>query len=202
MSHVLNMTFMRHGRSRADDEGVFEGRYDSPLTDIGQEQARKRAMSWQSERVSFDWIISSTLVRASETAAIIGDILRIPVETDPDWMELDNRPLAGLSFAEGDALYPCPAFRNPYETFHGVGESDWEGYCRAARAVERVVRRGLESTLIIAHGGILNLAMRTIAGAQPPINRSGVWFAFSDTGYIRVSYSPSTHQWLIKELLG
>ena len=27
---------MRHGRSRADDEMVHEGRYDSPLTDIGR----------------------------------------------------------------------------------------------------------------------------------------------------------------------
>ena len=27
---------MRHGRSRADDELVHEGRYDSPLTDVGR----------------------------------------------------------------------------------------------------------------------------------------------------------------------
>ncbi|WP_412027616.1 phosphoglycerate mutase family protein [Deinococcus yunweiensis] len=37
------MTILRHGRSRADDENVHEGRYDSPLNAEGQAQARALA---------------------------------------------------------------------------------------------------------------------------------------------------------------
>ena len=33
---------MRHGRSRADDELVHEGRYDSPLTDVGRTLGARR----------------------------------------------------------------------------------------------------------------------------------------------------------------
>ena len=29
MEKIIHITFMRHGRSRADDEGVHEGRYDA-----------------------------------------------------------------------------------------------------------------------------------------------------------------------------
>ena len=38
----MQITLMRHGRSRADDEMVHEGRYDAPLTDIGRAQVRLR----------------------------------------------------------------------------------------------------------------------------------------------------------------
>jgi len=42
MDPKIFITFMRHGRSRADDENVHEGRYDSPLTEIGRAQIRQR----------------------------------------------------------------------------------------------------------------------------------------------------------------
>jgi 2,3-bisphosphoglycerate-dependent phosphoglycerate mutase len=198
----IHIIFLRHGRSRADDEGVIEGRYDSPLTEVGREQARRRALGWREEGMHFDRIVASTLVRASETAAIIGEILETPVKTDPDWMEKDNRPLAGMTFEESNIRYPIPAFHNPYEPFHGVGESGWEVYCRAARAVEKVVRYGPGSTLVVAHGMILNMAMRCIIGAQPPVNDTGAWFAFGDTGYARTTYDPEQHRWVIRELRG
>jgi 2,3-bisphosphoglycerate-dependent phosphoglycerate mutase len=35
---IIDFIFLRHGRSRADDEGVYEGRYDSPLSGVGQTQ--------------------------------------------------------------------------------------------------------------------------------------------------------------------
>lgn len=202
MKPEIYITFLRHGRSLADDENKYEGWYDSPLTEIGREQAAQRAMGWQTEQVRFDQIIASPLLRAKETAEIIGGILDIRVETDPDWMEMDNRPSAGLTKEEGIARFPPRAFRNPYEPFHGVGESDWEVYCRAARAVEKVVRRGPGSSLVVAHGGILNMALRAIVGAMPPVNRTGVWFGFSDTGYARTVYYPDKHQWVIQELKG
>jgi 2,3-bisphosphoglycerate-dependent phosphoglycerate mutase len=200
LTQDIHITFLRHGRSLADDENKHEGRYDALLTEIGREQASRRALGWQAEEVYFDRIISSPLIRARETAEIIAHALGMSIETDPDWMELDNRPLAGLTFEEGKARYPLPAFRNPYEPLHGIGESDWEVYCRAARAVEKVVRRGPGSTLIVAHGGILNMALRTIVGAAPPVNRTGIWFGFSDTGYARVNYDPEKHQWVLVEL--
>lgn len=199
MTNEIYLTFLRHGRSRADDEEVYEGRYDSPLTDAGRSQAEARAQEFLSHNFQFDRIIASTLQRAHETAQIIGKLIGVPVETDPDWMEMNNGPLAGLSFQEAEERYPRPAFRNPYEPLGGTGESDWELYCRGAKAVEKIIRRGAGHYLVVAHGGILNSAMRAIVGAQPMINRQGVVFGFGDTGYARWIYHPSQHLWLLLE---
>jgi 2,3-bisphosphoglycerate-dependent phosphoglycerate mutase len=200
MANTTHIIFMRHGRSRADDENVYEGRYDSPLTEVGREQARSRGLAWQAEGLHVDCIIASSLCRASETAEIVSQILKAPLEIDADWMEMDNGPLAGLAYDVAQARYPRPAFHNPYDPLCGTGESSWQLYCRAARAVEKVVRRGPGQFLVVAHGGILNAALRGLVGAPPSVNRQGVWFAFGDTGYVRTVYDPEQHRWGILEL--
>jgi 2,3-bisphosphoglycerate-dependent phosphoglycerate mutase len=189
------ITFMRHGRSRADDEQVHEGRYDSPLTDVGRAQATRRARQWLDAGVRYDQIVASTLVRARESAEIVGRVLQVPVGLDPDWMEMDNGPLAGLSFVEAQERYPRPAFRNPYEGLAGSGESEWD---LQSRAVQSVIRRGPGCYLVVAHGGILNAAMRHVVGAPVPLNGQGIWFEFDDTGYYEVVYTPSRHNWRLK----
>lgn len=199
MDRQLFITFLRHGRSRADDEFVHEGRYDSPLTDIGRAQVQARASEFAARGFHFDHIIASSLQRASETAALIGQALDAPVDTDPDWMEMDNGPLAGLPYAAAAEQYPLPAFRNPYEPFCGTGEGEWELYRRAARAVERVIRRGPGRYLVVAHGGVLNAAMRSILGVPPAAQRQGIAFSFGDTGYARLLYAPAEHRWQLLE---
>jgi 2,3-bisphosphoglycerate-dependent phosphoglycerate mutase len=86
-----------------------------------------------------------------------------------------------------------------YEPYVQTGESDWEVYCRAARALEKVIRRGAGNYLVVAHGGILNAALRTVAGAGPLVNRQGLMFGFGDTGYARLAYSPGKHSWFLLE---
>ena len=67
---------------------------------------RARAAEWKRSGVTFDLIFASTLVRASESAQIVGETLDVPIEYDPDWMEIDNGPLAGLPFDEGRERVP------------------------------------------------------------------------------------------------
>lgn len=202
MDSEISIIFLRHGRSRADDENVHEGRYDSPLTETGRAQAHARAEQLRADGLRADRIITSPLRRARETAEIIGAALGAPVETDPDWLEVDNGPLAGLPFEVAAERYPPPAFRNPYEPMcAGEGESDWDLHIRAARAVQNVIRRGPGQYLVVAHGGVLNAALRGIVGAGPAVNlRQGIWFAFGDTGYARAVYRPEYHQWILREL--
>jgi 2,3-bisphosphoglycerate-dependent phosphoglycerate mutase len=194
------ITFMRHGRSRADDEQVHEGRYDSPLTEVGRKQVTRHARQWLETGVRYDRIVTSTLARARESAEIVGRVLQVPVDLDPDWMEMDNGPLAGLSFEEAQERYPRPAFRNPYEGLAGSGESEWDLHSRAARAVKRLIRRGSGRYLVVAHGGILNAALRHVVGAPVPLNGQGIWFEFDDTGYYETVYTPTKHYWKIRQI--
>ena len=198
MSDALTLTLMRHGRSRADDEGVHEGRYDSPLTDVGREQVRARAAAFVAAGFKADAVIASTLVRARETAEIVAGAIGAPVELDPDWMEMNGGLLAGLTYKEAEERFPVPAFRSLFEPMAVTGESEAELHCRAIRAIERVVRRGPGDYLVVAHGGILNAALRGILGAPPPVNmRHGFWFALGDTAYVQLRYRPDAGSWMM-----
>jgi 2,3-bisphosphoglycerate-dependent phosphoglycerate mutase len=201
MENKILVTLLRHGRSRADDEDVHEGRYDSPLTELGREQVHNRAQDFLQRSIQFDLIIASTLQRANETARIIGSTLGVPVEDDPDWMEWDNGPLAGLPFDLAEERYPKPDFRTPYMPQAGTGESGWDIYSRAAGAVQKLVQRGPGSYLVVAHGGILNTALKTIMGVQPTVNQQGFAIAFGDTGYVRLAYYPGEHRWVLLEFM-
>jgi 2,3-bisphosphoglycerate-dependent phosphoglycerate mutase len=195
----IEVTFLRHGRSHADDEGVHEGRYDSPLTDIGRAQAEKRAQDFLTRGLNYKLIIASPLQRAQETAKILVKYLNVTVETDEDWMEMDNGLLAGLPVKEAAIRFPRPAFRNPYERIGETGESEWELFRRAGRAVEKIVSRGPEQYLVVTHGGILNAALRTIFGIVPSGNNLGIVFWFSYLGYARLSYTLKEHHWIVEE---
>ncbi len=203
MDNGIQITLMRHGRSRADDEMVHEGRYDSPLTDVGRSQVEATAVGWKCSPVTFDLIISSTLARASESARIVSESISVPIEYDPDWMERDNGPLAGLPFDVGRAKYPRPASAGPFEPYipsTGQGEGGWDLHSRAARALQRVVRRGPGSYLVVAHGGIINAAISCMLGVPPSTTESGVRFAMGDACFIRAVYDAENHLWTILEM--
>lgn len=194
---TLRLVLLRHGRSRADDEGVHEGSYDSPLTGVGRDQARRRAAEWREGGVTFDRVVASPLKRARETAEIVADVLGLTVETADEWRERDNGLLAALPFDEAEKRYPRPAFVHPFLP-HGVtGESEWEVTSRAAAGLSDLVRGGAGSTLVVAHGGILNAAMRVVTGATTGPRDQGVAFAFGDLGYAEVRYRPDKHLWTL-----
>ena len=199
----LIITFLRHGRSRADDEGVHEGRYDSPLTSIGESQAFARAREFRDRGINFDVIVSSPLQRSRSTAQIFAKVLgEIPIQFDEDWMEIDNGLLAGMKREVAAVKYPKPGFRNPYEPVGNTGESAWEAYCRATKAVEKIVRQGAGRYLVVAHGGILNEAMKAIMGLPPRGEKSDVVFRFGDLGYARVEYHADRHIWVLLDFSG
>ncbi len=199
MGDGIDLTLVRHGRSRADDEGVHEGRYDSPLTDMGCTEAEKTGNDLLARGLGCTVIIASPLQRAQSTARILSKCLGATLETDSDWIEMDNGPLAGLTLDEAASRYPQPAFRNPYERLAGSGESGWALYARAARAMEKLIQRGSGHYIVVAHGGILNAALRTVLGSVPSANNQGADFRFGDLGYVRLTYMPGENRWVIRE---
>ncbi len=199
MPEQIFLTLLRHGRSLADDEGVHEGRYDSPLTEKGKQQLSQRAAGWQREGRKFDLIIASPLQRARKSAEIVANIIPAPLELVDEWMEMDNGPLAKMSYEEAERLYPTPVFRNPYEPFCVSGESGWQLHIRSALAVEALIRRGAGTYLVVSHGMLLNAAMRIILGIPPAVNESGTFFSFGDAGFATFLYKAHKHQWLLQE---
>src|SRR5690606_11612867 len=128
---------------------------------------------------------------------IIASALQMNFEEDPDWVEKDNGKLAGLPFDIAAEHYPQPAIPSPYTPQGVTGESQWDIYIRAASAVQKLVQRGLGSYLVVAHGGILNMAVRTMIGTNPSVNQPGFAFAFGDTGYMRLVFYPDHQRWVM-----
>ena len=193
-------TFLRHGESVGNAEERLQGQSDYPLTDEGRAQARALAERWRGEQVKFDLAVTSPLVRAKETAEIIANILKIPLELDPIWVERDNGELSGLTQAEAQERFPRPEFITPYDSFGESGEGDWELYLRAGRAVHELIKRPAGKYLIVSHGGLLNKVTYAILGIPVQANSNGPSFRFENTGFATFQYVPSRHQWRLLRL--
>jgi broad specificity phosphatase PhoE len=165
MTHQF--TFLRHGESVANHDGIIQGHLDYPLSELGRQQAEARAEAWASEPRTYNLIVSSPLMRASQTASILSARLKIPIELDPVWKERHLGHAQGVpveSFLT-DSRGRSP--RPPFSVAYGDGEGTWDLYLRAATAVQKLVRRPPGRYLIVSHGSMLNAALRAALGLAP-----------------------------------
>ena len=197
------ITLLRHGRSAADDEGRFEGRYDSPLTEAGRGQARRLASTWKADgQRKYLSIIHSPLSRAMETAAIIAEAIGATMIEDKNLIERDSGQLAGLPKNEDTRKkYPIPAFTGPYDRIvNGTGESDIQLHARAMLALQSLMDKPAGRILVVSHGGILNALIRVMLGMPIPTNNAGAFFHFGDTGYLDLVYDRENHRCIVRAL--
>jgi 2,3-bisphosphoglycerate-dependent phosphoglycerate mutase len=194
---IFYFTILRHGESLGNFEGRHQGQADFPLTDLGRQQTRALVERWKNEKKLFDLIISSPLIRARETAEIISSELKLPLEMDPLWMERNNGLMAGLSPEEVRDSLPQPDFIHPYQAIGLTGESQWELYLRAGKAVQSLINRSPGSYLIVSHGGLLNMFFYAVLGIAPQPNFHGPRFRFNNAAFATLHYNPSSHRWYV-----
>jgi broad specificity phosphatase PhoE len=101
---------VRHGQTEINRVGRFQGRLDSPLTELGETQARRvgarlRALAAE---VGGAWAIdASPLGRTRRTAALISDGMGLAVRRhDARLAEVDFGPWEGLTRDQIVALRP------------------------------------------------------------------------------------------------
>ncbi|MCI3131794.1 histidine phosphatase family protein [Phenylobacterium aquaticum] len=103
---------VRHGQTVFNAEGRLQGHVDSPLTELGRDQARQAgaALARLTEGGAGWRIISSPLGRAQDTAEAIRQALGAPaIETDDrlielSWGEWDGRLRADLKAQHPEAF--------------------------------------------------------------------------------------------------
>ena len=194
------ITLLRHGESVGNAESRWQGQADFPLTDMGREQARALAGRWKNEKVKFDLVITSPLVRAKETAEIIAVALNVTIELEPLWLERDNGDFSGLTAHEVRQNFPRSQFSTPYDSVGGDGEGNWELFLRAGQALQSLLKHEPARYLIVSHGGLLNQFMHAVIGVAPQANNSGTRFRFSNTAFAQLMYYPHQHRWAIDKL--
>ena len=197
---MYHIALLRHGESEGNLAGVLQGQSDFPLTPEGKEQARRLACFWQTQSVKFDLIISSPLLRASQTAEIIASVLETTVEYDPAWKERYFGQLQGSPLEEINQHIPPVDFFHPYDPIGGDGESQLDLYVRAGYALQNLIRRPSGNYLVVSHGGILNKAIYVILGITPQGHYNSPIFHFGNAGYAKFRYNSSTRQWAVISL--
>lgn len=194
------ITVLRHGESVGNAESRWQGQADYPLTDTGRAQARALAERWKNEKVEFDLVIASPLMRAKETAEIIASALNVTIEFEPLWLERDNGEFSGLTAHEVRQNFTQPQFSTPYDPVGVDGEGDWELFLRAGQALQSLLKREPARYLIVSHGGLLNQFMHAVIGVAPQANNAGTRFRFSNTAFAQLMYYPHQHRWAIDKL--
>ena len=68
---MKDLYLMRHGQTFFNQEGLVQGACDSPLTELGQDQARQAGAYLQERGIRFGHLYSSTQERASDTLELV-----------------------------------------------------------------------------------------------------------------------------------
>ena len=75
---MKKLYYVRHGQSEFNVSGHYSGTTDTPLTKEGKRQAKLAAQ--QAKNLNIDYIVSSPLIRALDTAKIIAKEIGYPIE--------------------------------------------------------------------------------------------------------------------------
>ena len=163
----MKIYLVRHGQSRWQVERD-ENNWDSPLTDLGEQQAQYLA-KWLANQplidksgtqVNIQSIHASPLLRAQQTAVCLAQALQLPLVTDSYLRETDFLVSDHLASASAPAHYPpTTAPTSTYVTFKAQAQ-------HALSNLVAVSENSSGSVLAVAHGGLISTMLRLAAGSD------------------------------------
>jgi glucosyl-3-phosphoglycerate phosphatase len=175
------LVILRHGESEANRAGVWQGQFDSPLTEVGVLQAQAAAKVIAMASPAF--VVASDLKRAATTGDVIASAAEVPVGYDSRLREIAVGEWTGMSGETVRDRYPAERERHLRgEDFkRGVtGESLSEVQDRVRPLLEEVLGR-------LDPGGVGVLAThgitaRVIVGTLLGLETSQMWHLFGGFG--------------------
>ena len=165
----MKLLLIRHGQSVANTEGRLQGQFDSPLTELGRDQALALARRLAREKWVLSAIYASDLVRAAETADILAAELNAPLVFDKRLREYDVGVLTGLIWAEIESLHPdiWRALHQGRGWGHIPGEEGAETLRTRLAAMLSDIQSnhdGGENVALVSHGGSLGMLLIHLLG--------------------------------------
>ena len=169
---MTTLLLVRHGETDWNAAGRLQGHTDRPLNEHGREQARALAEQLAGDGLAA--VYASDLVRARETAEIVGGRLGLPVLVDPDLREKNWGSWEGLTADE--------RIHVEFE-----GESAEEHRERVVGAVARIAERHPgQRVLVVTHGGSLRRIQASVSGvAHPVVGNCDLWTMTREDGIWR-----------------
>lgn len=163
------LLLIRHGETRWNADGRWQGHGDPSLTAEGRAQADRLARSLQrTAQPRWTRVITSDLARAHQTAVAVADLLALPIDIDPRLRELDVGVWSGLSRSEIERQdrETLVAFERGEPTVRpGGGESRIEIRERTHEFVSDLASRlAGENIIVVTHLGVIRAL---VPGAEP-----------------------------------
>ena len=190
---IHQITFLRHAETIANQGRIVQGQQNSPLSDLGIQQAKAVGKYWAAEGITFDHIVCSPLQRARMTVELAFG-KNIETELDDQWVERRFGKAEGMDYDSFRRTISAHTDRSPYTPVFETGESDWDLFLRASSAIQDILRRPSAHTLVVTHGGILNAALHSILGLSPSAPASRSIMRTSNTGSTHVQHNRT---WMI-----
>lgn len=202
---MLRIYFVRHGETLWNTLKIFQGRSNSPLTELGVEQAKK--LSRHLENINFTKIYSSPQERALQTAKLLLGNRSMEIVTINEFQEINMGKVEGIPKDEFEKNYPIEYhnfWNNAIEynpnAYHG--ESYDEILERVKVGLEKLIRENSDGDiLVISHGVTLKAIFNIINGKgidefskQPvPDNTSTTVVEYDSNRFKIIKFSDTEH---------
>lgn len=155
--------FIRHGESLFNAQRRIQGQSDVALSSMGLRQAAALAPVFESREI--DAIYSSPLRRAMQTAEPLAAVLNLTIRTDDRLKEINAGEFQGLEWPEIERKWPEAAKHWKEQTPDYVipgGESRRAVAERGRAVFEAILAAGHRQVIVVAHGGVLSGAIRSL----------------------------------------
>jgi broad specificity phosphatase PhoE len=174
----LPFYFLRHGETDWNRDGRMMGHADIPLNATGRAQADRSRET--AAALGLRAIATSSLSRASETAAIVNRDLGLAVTAIDDLREVDVGPYGGTGDPDWMPRWQSDTAMDGVESFTAFRARIVRGFVQALALAGPV--------LVVAHGGVFraletligglgrtNLPNATIMRVAPPPESESAW---------------------------
>jgi probable phosphoglycerate mutase len=193
----MHLYVIRHGQSLINLSDWQHGNRDEGLTDLGLRQAHAVADRLAKDPGRIDALYSSTMVRARETAAVIGDTIGMAVVHDDRIREIGNNRLDHLPWPEvpqeyGDFWATARPFASVTPKVE-LGESLMHFRTRVGAFIEDLLERHAgEVVVAVAHGGVLDALFDHVFNVGP-WRRCQVWMHNAAVTHLEaLDFAPDT----------
>ena len=145
--------FVRHGQTVWNVENKICGATDSPLTELGHEQALTTGQEFLKQGITADMILYSPLSRARDTALHISEITGVPAREEPRLTEQNFGKYEGTARDGAEFQASKRHFVDSYEG----GESMLRLAQRIYNLLDELRDQPDKTYILVAHNGIARM---------------------------------------------
>lgn len=197
---IQHIYLVRHGQTQFNAEMRIQGQgAHSPLTEKGQKQAELLGERLQKSHFQCDYIFSSPLERALNTAKITAGFLNQEIILEDLLMEISCGEFEGKLFSELDKEFLDKIANNLGEKYPG-GESSLDVRERGIQFLEKIKELGGETAIIFSHGNFIRNFAGIATGLPAEMftrvikDNSGISYLSRKNGFFRIiTWNDTSH---------